>query len=48
MVQTTDQERSAYGLGFERARDMHSPVAIIAGKSQTPRSNWYEDKLTII
>ncbi|OBT57358.1 hypothetical protein VE04_02764 [Pseudogymnoascus sp. 24MN13] len=38
MVQTTDQERSAYGLGFERARDMHSPVAIIAGKSQTPRS----------
>lgn len=33
MIQTTHQERSAYGLGFERARDMRSPVAIIAGKS---------------
>ncbi|OBT84393.1 hypothetical protein VE02_06741 [Pseudogymnoascus sp. 03VT05] len=36
MVQTTDQERSTYGLGFERARDMRTPVAVIAGKSQTP------------
>lgn len=43
MIQTTDQERSAYGLGFERARDMRSPVAVIAGKSQPPGSTWHED-----
>ncbi|OAF58525.1 hypothetical protein VC83_04909 [Pseudogymnoascus destructans] len=35
MVQTTDQERSAYGLGFERARDMRSPVVVIAGQGNS-------------
>lgn len=33
MTQTTHQETSAFGLGLERARDMRSPIAIIAGKS---------------
>jgi hypothetical protein len=40
MRQTTDQERSAFGLGLKRAKDMRSPVAIIAGKFQhTPTLN---------
>lgn len=33
MVQTAHQETSAYGLGLERARDLRSPIVIIAGKS---------------
>lgn len=35
MIQSTNQEKNAYGLGFERARDLNSPIAIIAGKSHS-------------
>lgn len=32
MVQRVDQERSTFGLAFERAKDFKRPIAIIAGK----------------
>lgn len=33
MRQATDQEKSTYGLGFERAKLIGNPIAIIAGES---------------
>lgn len=32
MAQATNQQRSAYGLGFQRAKDIGHPIAVIAGK----------------
>jgi hypothetical protein len=32
MVQTSNQETSSIGLGFQRAKDGCTPVAMIAGK----------------
>lgn len=32
MIQKSDQDRSAFALGFQRAIETKSPVAIIAGK----------------
>ena len=32
MIQKADQDRSAFALGFQRAMEAKSPVAIIAGK----------------
>lgn len=34
MVQKENQEKSTFGLGFQRAKDYGLPVAIIAGKSR--------------
>ena len=34
MVQKENQERSTFGLGFQRAKDYGLPVAIIAGTSR--------------
>ncbi len=31
MVQTSDQNKSAFALGFTRAKDANLPVAVIAG-----------------
>ena len=32
MIQKVDQDRSTFALGFQRAMEIKSPVAIIAGK----------------
>jgi len=35
MIQKADQDRSSFALGFRRAMETKSPVAIIAGKART-------------
>jgi hypothetical protein len=32
MVHKVDQVKSTFGLGFQRAKDMQNPVAVIAGR----------------
>jgi hypothetical protein len=34
MIQKADQDRSSFALGFQRAMETKSPVAVIAGKAR--------------